>query len=463
MFIINLINLKEIMLLTLLIMCFILLWLFMTKKTSCKVYLIDFACYKPPVSQKCTKEILIKNAILMKKAKDGGLLSQGTLDFMKKLLERSGLGDSTYMPEIFSDDQRYTPSIKDSRREVEMAIFGSIDMLLAKTGVRSEDIGILIVNCCIYNTIPSLSSIIVNQYNLRENVASYNLVGMGCSAGLLAIGLAKQLLQVHQNTYALIVSTESITENGYLGEDHSKFIANCLFRTGGAAILLSNRPSDHHISKYHLLHTVHNNTSRSDRSYNCIFQEEDTAGTVGVTINKDLLTAAVSTIESNLTALGYLILPMTEKLLYVINYIARNLLSGNKIQPYVPNYSKAVDHFLPHVGGKPVLNELQKTLRFSDAVMEASRMTLYRYGNTSSSSIWYELAYVEAQGRVRKGNRVWQMAFGSGFKCSSVIWGAMKTVDYDDKNPWTDEIAGFPVTLNKCEPLPVFFEPTKKK
>lgn len=132
----------------------------------------------------------------MKKAKDGGLLSQGTLDFMKKLLERSGLGDSTYMPEIFSDDQRYTPSIKDSRREVEMAIFGSIDMLLAKTGVRSEDIGILIVNCCIYNTIPSLSSIIVNQYNLRENVASYNLVGMGCSAGLLAIGLAKQLLQV---------------------------------------------------------------------------------------------------------------------------------------------------------------------------------------------------------------------------------------------------------------------------
>ncbi|CAI9297290.1 unnamed protein product [Lactuca saligna] len=443
-------------------MCLLLLWLFMTIKTSCKVYLIDFSCYKPPVSQKCTKEILIKNAILMKKARDGGLLSQGTLDFMRKLLERSGLGDSTYMPEIFSDDQRYTPSIKDSRREVEMAIFGSIDKLLAKTGVRSEDIGIVIANCCIYNTIPSLSSIIVNQYNLRENVASYNLVGMGCSAGLLAIGLAKQLLQVHQNTFALIVSTESITENGYLGEDHSKFIANCLFRTGGAAILLSNRPSDYHISKYHLLHTVHNNTSRSDRSYNCILQEEDTAGTVGVTINKDLLTAAVSTIEANLTALGYLILPMTEKLLYVTNYITRNLLSGYKIQPYVPNYSKAVDHFLPHVGGKPVLNELQKTLRFSDAVMEASRMTLYRYGNTSSSSIWYELAYVEAQGRVKKGDRVWQMAFGSGFKCSSVIWRAMKTVDYDDNNPWTDEIAGFPVTLNKCEPMPVFFEPTKK-
>ena len=75
-----------------------------------------------------------------------------------------------------------------------------------------------------------------------------------------------------------------------------------------------------------------------------------------------------------------------------------------------------------------MLDELQKTLGFSDVNMEASRMTLYRYGNTSSSSIWYGLAYVEAKGRVKKGDRVWQIAFGSGFKCHSIIWRAMKTV-----------------------------------
>ncbi|KAI3514604.1 hypothetical protein L1887_13159 [Cichorium endivia] len=452
----HIINFKtETMFLALLITCLLLLCFYMTKRPSCKVYLMDFACYKPPTSQKCTKELL------MKKARDTGYLSEGTLDFMKKTLERSGLGDSTYLAEIFLGE-KYTPSIKDSRREVEMAVFGSIDMLLAKTALRCEDIGILIVNCCIYNTVPSLSSMIVNRYKLRKNVVSYNLVGMGCSAGLLAIGLAKQLLQVHQNTYALIVSTESITENGYIGDDLSKFIINCLFRVGGASILLSNHPSDHYNCKYRLLHSVQNNTSRSDRSYNCILQEEDSVGTVGITINKDLLVAAITTIEANLTALGYLILPITEKVLYLVNYIARNLFTVYKIQPYVPNYSKAIEHFLPHVGGKPVLDELQKTLKFSNAHMEASRMTLYRYGNTSSSSIWYELAYLEAQSRVKKGDRIWQMAFGSGFKCSSVIWCAMKTVDHDDKNPWTDEIDGFPVTLEECEPVPVFFEPTKK-
>nr|GEX31002.1 3-ketoacyl-CoA synthase 11-like [Tanacetum cinerariifolium] len=419
-----------------------------------EINIYNFACYKPPSSQQCSKELV------MKQATQSGHFSEKTLDFFKKVMERSGLGDSTYLAEVFFG-KTYDPSMKAARREIEMSIFGSVDMLLTKTGVRCEDVRILIVNCCVYNIEPSLSSMIVNRYKLRENVITYNLVGMGCSAGLLAIGLAKQLLQVHKNSYALIVSTESITENCYIGKERSKFLINCLFRVGGAAILLSNHSSNRHISKYELLHAVHTNTSSSDRSYNCILREEDSSGIVGISINKDLLHSAISTIEPNLTALGHLILPVNEKFTYVINYIARKIIPAMNMHPYVPNYSKAVNHFLPHVGGKPVLDELQKTLGFSDDDMEASRMTLYRYGNTSSSSIWYELAYVEAKGRVKKGDRAWQIAFGSGFKCNSIVWRAIRTVDHDEYNPWTDEIDGLPVTSVDCEPMPVFFAPSK--
>ncbi|MFS7944328.1 putative FAE1/Type III polyketide synthase-like protein [Helianthus anomalus] len=277
---------------------------------------------------------------------------------------------------------------------------------------------------------------------------------MGCSAGLVAIGLAKQLLQVHDNSYALIVSTESITGNCYVGKDRSKFLINCLFRAGGAAILLSNRPSDHKHSKYQLIHTIHTNTSTSDQCYHSIFREEDNAGIVGVTINKHLVATAIATIERNIITLGYLILPMQEKVVY----IARKLLPSKTLSlNNIPNFRKAVDHFLPHVGGKVVLDQLQKTLGFAEDNMEASRMTLFRYGNTSSSSIWYELAYVEAKGRVKRGDRVWQMAFGSGFKCQSVIWRAIKTIDHDDYNPWADEIVGFPVLLEDIETDPECF------
>ncbi|MFS8028301.1 putative very-long-chain 3-oxoacyl-CoA synthase [Helianthus anomalus] len=178
---------------------------------------------------------------------------------------------------------------------------------------------------------------IVNRYKFRENIITYNIVGMGCSAGLLATGLAKRLLQVHHNSYALIVSTESITENCYVGKDRSKFLINCLFRVGGATILLSNRSSDQNNSRYELLHAIHDNTSSSDRSYNSIFREEDNAGITGVNINKDLLAAAIDTVKANLITVGRLILSIQEKLAYQVPYITRKLLPSLNIQQYIPD------------------------------------------------------------------------------------------------------------------------------
>ncbi|KAL7602344.1 hypothetical protein Lser_V15G27167 [Lactuca serriola] len=446
----------KLMLITLLI-CLLLLGFFITRRTSRVVYLLDFACYKPPDAQKITKQYCIE------KLKHMGNSSEETVQFMKTILGKLGHGDSTYIPEVFLKNDS-DPCMKEARREMEMSVFGSIDMLLAKTGVRCEDIGILVVNCSLYNTMPSLSSMIVNKYKLKENIISYNLVGMGCTAGLIAIGLAQNLLQVHHDSYALVMTTEGVTENCYVGDDRSKLLSNGIFRVGGAAILLSNRPSDHRNCKYKLLHTVHTNISSSDLSYNCIFEEEDEAGIRGVTITKDLFKVAPTVIRSNVTVLGKQILPLSEKLRYLKNTIAKKLRPTANIQPYIPNYSNSVELFLPHSSGKPMLDALQKNLGFDEIAMEPSRMTLYRFGNTSSSSIWYELAYAEAKGRVKKGYRVWQIALGSGFKCSSVVWRAMRTVDYDEMNPWTDEIDGFPVVLDcDCDdgPLPYFSEHSK--
>ncbi|GAV87353.1 FAE1_CUT1_RppA domain-containing protein [Cephalotus follicularis] len=167
--------------------------------------------------------------------------SEASLVFMRTVSEKAGLGQSTYVPEALLR-KPMNPSLEDSRREAEMVMFGAVDELLAKTGVEGKDIGIVIVNCSIFNVVPSLSAMIVNRYKLGQHTVSYNLSGMGCSAGLIAIGLAKQLLQVRHRSYALVVSTENITQNCYFGNDRSKLLSNCIFRIGGAAILLTNRP-----------------------------------------------------------------------------------------------------------------------------------------------------------------------------------------------------------------------------
>ncbi|KAL3367554.1 hypothetical protein AABB24_012006, partial [Solanum stoloniferum] len=419
------------------------------KKASQKVFLIDFACYKPLASQMCTKEKSLEIA------KSMGNYSEEILDKMRMSMDKVGLGDSTYLPKTLLTN---SPNLclETSLKEAEDVMFGALDILFEKTNIDPKDVGILIVNCSVFDPVPSLSCMMVNHYKMNENVLSYNLGGMGCTAGLLAVRLANQLLQVHESTYALILSTENTSHCCYFGNDQSKIIPNCTFRVGGAAILLSNHPSHRNSSKYELLHDVHCHGASSDRSYKSVFLEEEDHGLIGVSITKDLLIAATHAIETNLTSLAPFILPLSEKLLFLKNFIIRR-------KKYVPNFTK-IDHFLPHVGGLPVLNQLQKILGFSDLAMEASKISLRRFGNTSSSSIWYILAYAEAKGRIKKGDKIWQMAFGSGFKCSSVIWRTIRNVDTNDmKNPWKEESddALIDLDLDINAPAHDYFQPPK--
>ena len=56
-----------------------------------------------------------------------------------------------------------------------------------------------------------------------------------------APGSALHCLQVYPNSNAIVVSTENITQNWYFGNERSMLIPNCLFRVGGACMLLSNK------------------------------------------------------------------------------------------------------------------------------------------------------------------------------------------------------------------------------
>nr|WDA53417.1 3-ketoacyl-CoA synthase 2 [Erycina pusilla] len=406
------------------------------------VYLVNFACYKPEEARICPRQVFMDRSRLT------GSFTDENLEFQRKILERSGLGETTYLPEAVMNVPP-NPSMAQARKEAEAVMFGAVDELFAKTKLKPKDIGILIVNCSLFNPTPSLSSMIVNHYKLRGNILSYNLGGMGCSAGLISIDLAKQLLQSHPNSYALVVSTENITLNWYFGNNRSMLVSNCLFRMGGAAILLSNKRSDRSRSKYQLIHAVRTHKGSDDKCYTCVTQEEDGTGSIGVSLSKDLMAVAGDALKTNITTLGPLVLPMSEQLLFFTTLVGRKLLKM-KIKPYIPDFKLAFEHFCIHAGGRAVLDELEKNLQLSEWHMEPSRMTLYRFGNTSSSSLWYELAYTEAKGRIRKKDRIWQIAFGSGFKCNSAVWKALKTVKPDkEKNPWMDEIDNFPVMVPK--------------
>ncbi|KAM7510706.1 hypothetical protein LguiB_009581 [Lonicera macranthoides] len=409
---------------------------FMSRPRS--IYLLDFACYKAHDDLKVSKEQFIDHA------RRSGKFDESSLEFQKKMLESSGIGDESYVPKAIMASENCC-TMKEGRAEASMVMFGALDELFEKTQIRPKDVGVLVVNCSIFNPTPSLSAMIINHYKMRGNILSFNLGGMGCSAGIIALDLARDMLRANPNNYAVVVSTEMVGYNWYPGRNRSMLIPNCFFRMGCSAVMLSNRRRDHHRAKYRLEHIVRTHKGADDRSFRSVYQEEDEQRFKGLRISKDLVEVGGDALKTNITTLGPLVLPFSEQVLFFTTLVKRHLFGGPTtgpqqrplMKPYIPDYKLAFEHLCVHAASKTVLDELQRNLELSDENMEPSRMTLKRFGNTSSSSIWYELAYLEAMDRIKRGDRVWQLSFGSGFKCNSAVWRSIRRVKKPSaNNPW---------------------------
>ncbi|CBI39879.3 unnamed protein product, partial [Vitis vinifera] len=69
----------------------------------------------------------------------------------------------------------------------------------------------------------------------------------------------------------------------------SMLIPNCLFRVGGAAILLSNRYRDRRRAKYGLVHVMRTHRGADEKAFSCVYQKQDDVGKMGVSLSKDLM------------------------------------------------------------------------------------------------------------------------------------------------------------------------------
>lgn len=78
-------------------------------------------------------------------------------------------------------------------------------------------INFVITNSSLFNPTPSLSAAIMNHFKMAATTINYSLGGMGCSAGVIALDLARELLTTHPNSVALVVSHENITRSYYTG------------------------------------------------------------------------------------------------------------------------------------------------------------------------------------------------------------------------------------------------------
>ncbi|KAM1380009.1 hypothetical protein ACFX2I_021802 [Malus domestica] len=412
--------------------------MYLLRRREPRIYLVDFSCYQPPKSYRLTTSMFLENVLL-----DG--TDPESAAFQIKILEKSGFSEETSIPPSLAC-LPIKKSLQFALEEVKAVMFGAVSDLFNKHNIHPREIDVLISNSSLFCPTPSLSTLIINKFGMRNNIRSFHLSGMGCSAGLIAVGLAKDLLRVHENSLALIVSTEGLHLNWYTGKVPSMLLTNCLFRMGGAAVLMSSRNQDKSRAKYELQHLVRTNNAQDDQSHACVFQDIDPENKQGISISKNILHVAGDALKANIGALGPLVLPLSEQFRYGVSILSRKVWSGRR-KIHVPDFKKAFEHFCIHAGGRAVIQGIEKNLGLRKEDVEASKMALYRYGNTSSSSIWYELSYIEAKGRMKKGDRVWQIGFGSGFKCNSAVWKCVSDVGAESANVWREIIHSYPMEV----------------
>ncbi|CAL5073233.1 unnamed protein product [Urochloa decumbens] len=435
----------------------LLLWRSTTTRRAAAagIHLVDFACLSPP------RRLRIPTAALLEHLRLIGCFDAGSVEFMSKVIEASGMGEETYFPASL---HLIPPSSThaDALAEARAMLVPTLDALFARSGVPPSAVGAVVVSCSGFCPAPSLASVVASHYRMRDGVRAFSLSGMGCAAGVAAVDVARGVLAARAGAveYAVVVTAEIVTVGWYGGRDRAKLLLNCFFRTGcAAALLTAGASSAVPAAKYRLVALARTNTTADDRSYKSAVREEDAEGITGFSIGRGLGGVARELLRAHLHDLGPAILPWHEKLRYAAALLLyRRWKTRSKKLPDDagdgsdggprPNFQTAASHFCLPSSGMPMIRRLAEGLGLGEREAEAALMAFHRFGNQSAASLWYQLAYHEAKGRVRRGDRVWQLGMGSGPKANSAVWervaGDTDVAEAGD-GPWADCIHRFPI------------------
>ncbi|XP_011010065.1 PREDICTED: 3-ketoacyl-CoA synthase 21-like [Populus euphratica] len=225
-------------------------------------------------------------------------------------------------------------------------------------------------------------------------------------------------------------------------EMEKEIVTNALLGTGGGVAverMLEEPPSV--ASKRERLNTSIKLLRESKEAFK---DTEDDLGNNGFRFNKDLPKVGAEALTMNLRVLLPKVIPLSELLRYRISYYRNKIMKrpAPTDAGLGLDIKSGIDHFCVHPSGRAVIDDAGQSLAFNDYDLEPARMTLYRFGNTSSGGLWYVLGYMEAKKRLKKGDKILMISLGAGFKCNNCVWKVMK--DLEDTNVWKTCIDQYP-------------------
>lgn len=264
----------------------------------------------------------------------------------------------------------------------------AIDACLKDMGAALPDIRHL---CCVTSTgflIPGLSALLIREMGIAPSCGRIDIVGMGCNAGLNALGVTAAWSAAHPGDLAILLCTEACSAAYVFDSTLRTAVVNSLFGDGAAAIALISGG-----------------------------QADDLPGPAGgprlLSFASHIITEALEAMRYDWDgAQGKFSFFLDPDIPYVVGahaeLVVSRLLAGTGLR------RSDISHWLVHSGGKKVIDAVRVNLGLTRHDVRHTASVLRDYGNLSSGSVLFSYERLVREGVTRPGDHGVLMTMGPG-------------------------------------------------
>jgi 3,5-dihydroxyphenylacetyl-CoA synthase len=265
---------------------------------------------------------------------------------------------------------------------------------LKNAGASLTDIGCL---CCVTSTgflTPGLSALLIRELGIAPQCRRVDVVGMGCNAGLNALGVIASWSTANPAQLAVVLCAEACSAAYVFDSTLRTAVVNSLFGDGAAAIALM--------------------AGAADSPQAC------PAGPRIRSFASHIITDALDAMRYDWDdAQGKFSFFLDPHIPYVVGahagLVVDRLLSGAGLR------RSDIRHWLLHSGGKKVIDALMVNLRLTRHDLRHTTGVLCDYGNLSSASFLFSYERLLNEGVTKPGDYGVLMTMGPGSTIESAL------------------------------------------
>jgi alkylresorcinol/alkylpyrone synthase/polyketide synthase Type III len=305
------------------------------------------------------------------------------------------------------DIETFTPETADQLHErfAEHSVRVGRDAILkcfAAAGMSAQDVDYFVAVSCTGYLCPGLSSLLIKDLGMRNNVQRADLLGMGCAGAMPGLQRAHDFVKAYPDRTALVLTVEICSACYYIEEDLETVVGNAICGDGAAAALvMDGHPTGDGASA--------GPTASGDGA---------SPGPVIVAFDTLLEPAYIDTVGFQFRS-GKLRIVLSKDIRDVAGGLAWTLISRLLKEQGLTRAD--IHHWVIHSGGRKVIDSVKAETGLKEEQLVHSRSVLRDFGNMSSPTVMFVLDEVHRKARPRPGELGVMLAMGPGLAVEAAL------------------------------------------